>query len=149
MTHVWLINAFHWNKKFQAQFIYLGKFGFFEECLTKYSSLNLQLFYPSYDFLKIRLKQVMALSLEERSLLVFHYKRNEHLNELSCFADYRPFASLVIMKEWISYRVHHINVMISIDGNADDDNDSNDGTICIVTHLRIILIRSIIFWCFL
>ena len=102
-------------------------------------------------FSKIRLKQIMALFLEERSFPVFHYRRNEQLNGLSCFGVYQPLASLVIMKEYTSYRAHHVNVMISIydDIDADDDvNDVNDGKICIVAHLSLIIIKSINFWCF-
>ena len=87
----------------------------------------------------------MALSLEERSFLVFRYRRNEHLNGLSCFGAYRPLASLVIMKECTSHRVHHVNVMISIDSNVDDDDDDNNVKICIVTYLSLILIKSISF----
>ena len=67
----------------------------------------------------------MALSLDERSFPVFHYRRNEHLDELSCFGVYRPLASLIIMKECTSYRVHYVNVMISIDGDVGDDDDDN------------------------
>ena len=91
-------------------------------------------FYPYM----IRLKQIMALFLEERSFSVFHYRRNEQLKKLSCFGVYRPLASFVIMKEYTSYRVHHVNVMISIYGDIDDDDDVDDGKICIVTHLSLI-----------
>ena len=90
----------------------------------------------------------MALSLDERSFLVFHYRRNDHLNGLSCFGVYRLLASLVIFKECTSYRVHHVNVMISIYGDINNDDDGNDGEIYIVTHLSLILINSINFSCF-
>lgn len=85
----------------------------------------------------------MALSLEERSFPVSRYRRNEHLNGLCCFGVYRPLASSVIMKECTSYRVHHVNVMISVDGNVDDDDDDNNVKICSVTYLSLILIKSI------
>ena len=87
----------------------------------------------------------MALSLEERNFPVFHYRRNEQLNELSCFGVCRPRASLVIMKESTSYRVHHVNIIIYIYGDIDDDDEDNDGKICIVTDLSLILIKSINF----
>ena len=69
----------------------------------------------------------MALSQEERSFPVFHYRRNEQLNGLSCFGVYRPLALLVMMKECTSGRGHHVNVMISVDGGADGDDDDSDG----------------------
>ena len=131
--------------KIPAQFIYLGKSVFFEECIAKYFALNLQLFYPSFDFLKIRLKPIMALYLDERSFPVFHYRRNEKLNGLSCFGVYQPLALLVMMKECMSYRVHHVNVMISIDGDVNEDDDNNDFKLSIVTHLSLILIKIISF----
>ena len=48
------------------------------------------------------------------------------------------------MKECTSHRVHHVNVMISINGDVYDD-DNNDFKISIVTHLSLILIKSINF----
>ena len=89
----------------------------------------------------------MALSLDERSFLVFHYIRNELLNGLSYFGVYRPLSSLVIMKECTSYRVHHVKVIISIDDVViyNDDDDDNDFKMCIVTNLSLILIKSIYF----
>ena len=69
----------------------------------------------------------MALSLEGRSFPVFHYRRNKHLNELSCFGVYQPLASLVIVKECTSHRVHHVNVMISIYVDIDNGDDDHDG----------------------
>ena len=96
-------------------------------------------------FSKIRLKQIMALFLEERSFPVFHYRRNEQLNGLSCFGVYQPLASLVIMKQRTSHRVHHVNVMISIYGDINDDDDEHDIKISTVTHLSLIFIKSISF----
>ena len=49
------------------------------------------------------------------------------------------------MKECISYRVDHVNVMISIDGDVDDEDDDSDSKICIFTHLNLILMNSISF----
>ena len=84
----------------------------------------------------------MALSLEERSCPVFHYRRNDHLNGLRCIGVCQPLASLVVMKQRTSYRVHHVNVMISIYSDIDDEHDDNDGKICIITHLSLIVIKS-------
>ena len=71
--------------------------------------------------LKIRLKQIIALPLEEKNFPVCHFRRNEHLNGLSCSGVYRPLVLLVIMKECTSYKVHHVHVMMSIAGDADDN----------------------------
>ena len=98
--------------------------------------------------LNIRLKQIMALSLEERSFPVFHHRINEHLNGLSCFGVYLPLASMVIMIECTSYRMHHVNVMVSVYVDLDDEDDDSDRKICIVTLLSSILIKSINCQCF-
>ena len=45
LTHVLLRQVPFIEIKILSQFIYLGKFGFFEECGTKYFALNLQLFF--------------------------------------------------------------------------------------------------------
>ena len=38
--------------------------------------------------------------------------------------------------------------MISIDGDVNEDDDDNDFKLSIVTHLSLILIKIISFWCF-